>query len=251
MELEELKDGLWVCRSKAHGFGTDAFLLTGFARWHAGDTVCDLGTGCGIIPLLMQRHCPPRQIFALDIQPKAVAQLETALDACVPRPAITPVCADLRLLWPEAPLQKCALVTCNPPYFAENAGFQSASPAERAARHELLCTVADVCQAASKLLKYHGRLCMCCRPERLADVICAMRAAGIEPKRLRTVCKSPADAPWLFLIEGQKGARPFLRMEASLFMRSGAGMTDEAAQITHYGSAYCASAETEENGGKS
>jgi tRNA1(Val) A37 N6-methylase TrmN6 len=79
---------------------------------------------------------------------------------------------------------------------------------------------------------------MCCRPERLADVICAMREAGLEPKRLRTVHKTPSHAPWLFLIEGQKGAKPFLRIEPPLILRSGADLTEEAAKICHYGESY-------------
>lgn len=235
MEFEVLKPGLVVCRSQAHSFGSDAFLLTGFCRYKAKDRVCDLGTGCGIIPLLMQRHSPPQEIFAVDIQPDAVIQLQTALSHCDPVPAIQPVCADLRDLWPEAPFGTLDLVTCNPPYFAENAGFLSDAASDRIARHETACSIADVCAAASKLLKFHGRFCLCCRPERLTDVMTAMRSCGIEPKRLRFVCKTPESAPWLFLLEGVRGAKPFLRIEPALYMRSGAGMTDEAAQICHYG----------------
>ena len=238
MEFEELKRGLFVCRSAAHGFGTDAFLLTGFCRYKAKERVCDLGTGCGIIPLLMQRHMPPREIFAVDIQPAAIAQLNAALERCDPRPAVMPVTADLRTLWAEAPLGQLDLVTCNPPYFAEDAGILSDSESDRIARHETACSIFDVCTASAKLLKYHGRFCLCCRPERLTDVLTAMRTAGLEPKRLRMVCKSPDSAPWLFLAEGIKGGKPFLRIEPALFMRSGAGMTDEAAQICHYGENY-------------
>lgn len=238
MVFEELKQGLFVCRSKAHSFGTDAFLLTGFSRYRTKDRVCDLGTGCGIIPLLMQRHLPPREIYAVDIQPQAIAQLNAALERCDPKPSVLPVLSDLRTLWSGAPIGTLDLVTCNPPYFAENAGILSDTASDRIARHETECSISDVCEAASKLLKYHGRFCLCCRPERLTDVLTAMRAAGLEPKRLRMVCKSPDHAPWLFLAEGIKGGKPFLRFEPALFMRSGAGMTDEAAQICHYGEKY-------------
>ncbi|MBQ8922982.1 MAG: methyltransferase [Oscillospiraceae bacterium] len=236
--LEELKSGLYVCRSETHSFGTDAFLLTGFCRYRARDTVCDLGTGCGIIPLLMQRHQPPKQIFAVDIQPEAIEQLQEGIAACQVPPAITPVCADLRELWDGAPRGTLDLVTCNPPYKAQDAGILSADPAKQIARHEIACSLSDVCAAAARLLRYHGRFCVCCRPERLTEFMCAMRENGIEPKRLRFVCKTPEDAPWLFLMEGMKGANPFLRIEPALFMRSGAGMTDEAAQICHFGEQY-------------
>ena len=236
--LEELKSGLYVCRSENHSFRTDAFLLTGFCNYRAKDTVCDFGTGCGIIPLLMQRHCPPRQVFAVDIQPDAIAQLREGLAACCPQPAITPICADLRDLWEGAPLHTLDLVTCNPPYKANDAGILSADPQKQIARHEITCGFDEICVSAAKLLRYHGRFCVCCRPERLTDFMCAMRGAGIEPKRLRLVCKTPDSPPWLFLLEGIAGGKPFLRIEPTLFMRSGAGMTAEAAQICHFGENY-------------
>ena len=236
--FEELKTGLWVCRSELHSFGTDAFLLTGFSRYRATDRVCDLGTGCGIIPLLMQRANPPKEIFAVDIQPEAIAQLRLALEKSTQVQNIHPIEADLRTLWPDAPAGQLDLITCNPPYKAGNAGILSDAPAKQIARHETMCSIGDICAAAYRLLQYHGRLCLCCRPERLCDVMCAMREHKIEPKRLRLVCKTPDSPPWLFLIEGKKQAKPFLQIEPTLFVRSGAGMTDEAAQICHFGERY-------------
>ena len=236
--FEELKKGLCVCRSEIHSFGTDAFLLTGFSCYRERDRVCDLGTGCGIIPLLMQRVRPPKEIFAVDIQPDAIRQLDLALERCEGSPAITPVCTDLRELWDGAPLHQLDLVTCNPPYKATNAGILSDDPQKQIARHEIAGDISDICAAAARLLKYHGRFCLCCRPERLADVMCAMRSSQIEPKRLRLVCKTPESAPWLFLLEGKKFAKPFLKIELTLFVRSGDGMTSEAAQLCHFGEGY-------------
>ena len=237
MEFEELKSGLWVCRSEIHSFGTDAFLLTGFCGYRAKDCVCDLGTGCGIIPLLMQRHLPPKQIYAVDIQPDAIAQLRLGIEKSGGALAIEPICADLREL-SMLPQGHLDLVTCNPPYKANAAGILSDDPQKQLARHEIAGDIGDICAAASRLLKYHGRFCVCCRPERLADVMCAMRAHDIEPKRLRLVCKTPETAPWLFLLEGKKGGKPFLQVEPSLFVRSGGEMTAEAAQICHFGDKY-------------
>ena len=237
MEFEELKSGLWVCRSEIHSFGTDAFLLTGFCGYRAKDRVCDLGTGCGIIPLLMQRHLPPKQIYAVDIQPDAIAQLRLGIEKSGGALAIEPICADLREL-SMLPQGQLDLVTCNPPYKANAAGILSDDPQKQLARHEIAGDIGDICAAASRLLKYHGRFCVCCRPERLADVMCAMRAHDIEPKRLRLVCKTPETAPWLFLLEGKKGGKPFLQVEPSLFVRSGGEMTAEAAQICHFGDKY-------------
>lgn len=235
--FEELKAGLYVCRSEIHGFGTDAFLLTGFSGYRQRDLVCDLGTGCGIIPLLMQRNRPPKQIYAVDIQPDAIEQLRLGIEHSTCNPAITPVCSDLRAL-ENLPFGQFDLVTCNPPYKASNAGILSEQEQKQIARHEIAGDISDICAAAAKLLNYHGRFCLCCRPERLADVMCAMRASQIEPKRLRLVCKTPESAPWLFLLEGKKSAKPFLQIEPVLFVRSGDGMTSEAAQICHFGDKY-------------
>ena len=237
MEFEELKSGLWVCRSKVHSFGTDAFLLTGFCGYRAKDRVCDLGTGCGIIPLLMQRYRPPKIVYAVDIQPDAIEQLRLGMEKSGGTLAIEPICADLREL-SMLPQGQLDLVTCNPPYKANAAGILSEDPQKQIARHEIAGGIGDICAAASRLLKYHGRFCLCCRPERLADVMCAMRANGIEPKRLRLVCKTPESAPWLFLLEGKKGGKPFLQIEPALFVRSGGEMTAEAAQICHFGDKY-------------
>ncbi len=238
LEYENLAEGLYVCRSDVHTFGTDAFLLTGFSRYHQKDRVCDLGTGCGIIPLLMQRSRPPKEIFAVDIQPEAIEQLQLGLAKCTHSPVIHPICADLCELWEGAPIHQLDLVTCNPPYKANGAGILSEQTAHQIARHEVACGIDDICEAASKLLKFHGRFCLCCRPERLADVVCAMRAHQIEPKRLRMVSKTPQSEPWLFLMEGMKNAKSFLRIEPPLFVRDGNDMTSEAAQICHFGEDY-------------
>ena len=94
-----------------------------------------------------------------------------------------------------------------------------------------MCTIDDVCAAAEKLLKFGGRLCVCNRPERLSDVIFAMKSNNIEPKRIRFVSKNPDEAPWLFLIEGKKGSKPFMKVEPQLYIRSGEGFSEELQKI--------------------
>lgn len=235
MEYERLGDGIYVCRSELHSFGTDAFLLEGFAAHKAGDTVCDLGTGCGIIPLLMYRRDPPKKVYALDIQPEAIMQLRLAIGRSTAPLNIEPICADLRKLWVRAPIHELDLVTCNPPYYAQNAGLPPQDSARMVARHEAECDIGDVCAAASRLLRNHGRFCVCGRPERLTDVFAALRANLLEPKRLRFVSKTPQTAPWLFLLEALKSAKPSLRVEPALFLRSGGELSDEAARLCLFG----------------
>ena len=232
--FEKLTDKIFVCASKNHIFGTDAFLLADFSAYRKKDKVCDLGTGCGIIPLIMQKKMPPEIIYAVDIQEDAVEQLKMGMDKSEIR-NIIPVHADLKELWKNAPVGQLDLVTCNPPYKAANAGIESSLTAQKIARHEVLCNINDVCHAGERLLKFGGRLCICNRPERLSDVIYAMKKNNIEPKRLRFVSKNADEAPWLFLIEGKKGSKPFMKVEPQMYIRTDTGFTDELNEIYNTG----------------
>lgn len=232
--FEKLTDKIFVCASKNHRFGTDAFLLADFSAYRKKDKVCDLGTGCGIIPLIMQKKMPPEIIYAVDIQEDAVEQLKMGMDKSEIR-NIIPVHADLKELWKNAPVGQLDLVTCNPPYKAANAGIESSLTAQKIARHEVLCNINDVCHTGERLLKFGGRLCICNRPERLSDVIYAMKKNNIEPKRLRFVSKNADEAPWLFLIEGKKGSKPFMKVEPQMYIRTDTGFTDELNEIYNTG----------------
>ncbi len=108
--------------------------------------------------------------------------------------------------------------------------------AEQIARHEVLCTIDDVCKAGARLLKFGGRLLICQRPERLADVITAMKNNGIEPKLLRFVAKNHENAPWLFLMEGKKGSKPFMKVQNTFVMYEGEELSDELKKV--YGNDY-------------
>lgn len=230
MKPEPIGGGVVVFTSEEHRFGTDAFLLTDFCHYKEKDTVVEFGTGCGIIPLLMQKRRPPKQIYALDVQENAIEQLKCGIAESRAQ-GITPVLADLRELWDGAPLQAATLVLCNPPYQPPGTGFLASNDSQKIARHGLFCTPEDVCGSAARLLQFGGRLCICGRPERLPDYICAMRGAGIEPKRLRFVQKTAKDMPWLFLLEGKSGAKPFLQMEPPFLMYENGKLTAEAAAL--------------------
>lgn len=227
MKPEPIGGGIVVFTSEEHRFGTDAFLLTHFSHYKQKDTAVEFGTGCGIIPLLMQKNRPPKQIFALDVQENAIEQLKLGIAESQAQ-GIVPICADLRELWDGAPLGQTDLVLCNPPYQPPGSGFLAENDSQKIARHGLFCTPEDVCSAAAKLLNFGGRLCICGRPERLPDYICAMRSANVEPKRLRFVQKTAKDMPWLFLLEGKRGAKPFLQMEAPFIMYESGNLTPEA-----------------------
>lgn len=219
---EALPGGLRLLVSPAHPIGTDALLLSGFAAPRRGMLTCDLGSGCGIIPALwfQDPEQSPGQAFAVELQAEAVALMRRSLaEGGLPEGRFLPLHADLRRL--ELPKGRFHLVTCNPPYQSAGSGIPSLGEAALMARREITCTLDDVCAAAASLLRNGGRFCICQRPRRLADAVCAMRSHGLEPKRLRLVQQRPEKAPWLFLMEGRKGGKPSLQIEPPLVMERG------------------------------
>lgn len=208
MHTERLANGTAVFVDGPYRFGQDAMLLSAFCKVRRAERVCDLGTGCGIIPLRWHDRGHRGPCHAVELQAAALALLERAL-AQEGIGHIVPVCGDLRT-WRPPEAGRFDVVCCNPPYFT--GGRQSPDPARADMRHERTCTLADVCHTASDLLRDGGRLCLCQRPERLADAICAMRAAFIEPKRLQFVAARPGREPVLFLLEGHKRRAPGLRV---------------------------------------
>lgn len=224
-KMEALSPSIRVCVSKDHRFGTDAFLLADFARHGSKDRVLDLCAGCGILPLLLCKRRPPKEIHALELQPEAAKLMEQGIAASGLSHRIFPHLGDLRLLtrpgsspFPGLEPGSFDLVTCNPPYF-DSKGILSVQESQRTARHETQCSIRQVCAAASRQLRYGGRFCLCYRPQRLSQLFSALSENGLEPKRLRMVQKDPASAPWLVLCEGKKGAKPFLQVLAPLFIR--------------------------------
>lgn len=229
---EQLGENISICVSREHKFGTDAFLLSDFAHPRRKDIACDLGTGCGIVAMLWQRTPGegPKHTYCVDIQPQAVEQLELTLEKNALGDVVTPILGDIKSL-SEIPAHSVDVVTCNPPYKMDGHGIMSETHSDRLARHETACTIDDVCAAAGRMLKFGGRLCVCQRPERLADVLLSMRANGIEPKSVRFVQQRPHTAPWLFLAEGHKGGRPFMKVLPPLIIEGENGFSQELLRI--------------------
>ena len=208
--------------SAVHRFGSDALLLARFSEPKSRQKAADLCSGCGIVSLEWHDRGHRGECTAVELQPEASALLAEAL-AAQNIEHITPVCADLRR-FPEGRAGEGTydLCACNPPYFT--AGFQSADPARATARHETDCTLEDVCACAFRLLKDGGRLTLCHRPERLAEVLAVLRAHRLEPKRLAFVKNKPDAAPWLFLVEAQKNRKTGLRVEPDVLISAGAAL---------------------------
>lgn len=229
---EYLGGGVSVIVSDEHGFGTDAVLLADFASPKRKENACDFGTGCGIIPMLWYRNGCAKQIWGVELQKQGYEQACESAKISDAEEKITFINHDLRDIKSVFNHGTMDVVSMNPPYKAADSGIKSTSQADLIARHEVECKLSDVTSAAAHLLNFGGRLCMCNRPERLSDTIIAMKEAGIEPKRLRFVVKRPDTRPWLFLIEGKKGSKPYLNVEPMLIMYGDDGeLSDEVMNI--------------------
>lgn len=217
-KYEYLGSGIRVAVSKEHAFGTDAVLLADFASPKRNEKACDLGTGCGIIPMIWCRNGQAKEITAVELQEKGFLQTCESIRISSVEDKVRAVNHDLKDIKSVLGHASMDIVTMNPPYKAADAGIKSVAKAELIARHEVECNLDDICSTAAYLLNFGGRLCMCNRPERLSDTIVAMKNNGIEPKRLRLVAKTPYTRPWLFLIEGRKGGKPFMNIDPLLIM---------------------------------
>ncbi len=218
-----VKGNTMVAVSAEHRFGTDAILLADWATPARGETVCELGTGCGAIALRLCAEGTPATVHGVDISPEAIALAQMGAAAFDGAPTPTFAVADWANPASIAPAGSFRRVVCNPPYFPPASGGVSEDAAARLARHEQPDTLRDVCAAAAWLLQYGGRFCLCHRPERLAVVLSTLTAQGLEPKRLRPVQQTAQTPPWLFLLEAKKGGKAGLLWEAPLVLKDADG----------------------------
>lgn len=231
--FEHLDGTGWSFRyDDAYPPGTDAFVLSAFPRLRRGERVCDLGCGAGLLGLLLLRREPSLRVTGLERDGAACALgrenaaangLEERLRICscdLRRPDLLPAAGSFDL------------VVSNPPYFTPDSGAAPPDKARRLARTEEGCALPDVCAAAARLLRWGGRFALVYRPERLCDLLCAMREAGLEPKRLRMAQQAASSPPFAVLAEGSRGGRPGLAAEAPLLLTGPDGAsTAEAEQI--------------------
>ena len=201
--------------------GTDAFLLGDFARTRPEELVCDLGSGTGLIGLLLLARQPSLRLHNVEREPRSLAlSQKTARDNGL---AISHHLADLCCLESVLPAGQFDLVVSNPPYFPADGGPGAKGRERREARSEHTCTIDDVCRAAARLLRWGGRLAVVYRPQRLCDLLEAMRRYGMEPKRLQPVAHRPGAVPSLILVEGRRGGRPGLVFSPALTLHDHAG----------------------------
>lgn len=194
-----LGNGVSIATTKAHTFGTDAVLLAYFASPQDGENICDLGTGCGIIPFLWARDKLNVGVTGVDCQAEAIDlanESKNRLDSPTKLQFIT---ADFREWTPTASF---SLIVCNPPYFPQGNERCTMSHARKIARQEGIgCTFDELCQTVARILDGNGRFCFCHRPENAFQLKSRLSAYGLSVKKTATVFHSIQNEPFLWLCE--------------------------------------------------
>ncbi len=199
-------------------FGTDAFLLSAFVKSAPKTHAVDLGSGTGILPLLLLAKGKIRSATAVEVQP-AFADLikrNAAINSFGDK--ITALCADVREIRPEHIGGEVGLVISNPPYMKCTSGKRNESEEKYIARHEVCGGIADFCACAARLLKHGGKFVCVWRPDRLTDLLSAMHEHRLEPKRMTLVHADGESEPCSVLIEAVKGGAPSVRISPPLIL---------------------------------
>lgn len=210
LKLIQKKDGF--C------FGVDAVLLANFADVKKNDEVLDMGTGTGIIAVLLAGKTQAKRITGLEIQDEMaeMAQRSVILNSLDGRVEI--VKGDIRKSLELFGPSRFNVVVANPPYMEAKGGLINPSDIKAISRHEIMCTLEDVVRASSRLLVPGGQMAMVHKPERLVDIIFLMRTYGVEPKYIRFVHPAPYKKANLLLIKGNRGGKPQLKMLPPLYV---------------------------------
>ncbi|MBE6584429.1 MAG: SAM-dependent methyltransferase [Ruminococcaceae bacterium] len=199
-------------------FGTDAYLLAAFAKGGAKKTCADLGSGTGIIPLLCASKNKFPKIFALEIQPSFVSIISKNAEINGYVDKIFPTASDVREIRSASLGGEVDVVTANPPYMKVNSGKRNEHDEKFIARHEVCGDICDFCAAAARILKHGGNFYTVWRPDRLCDLIAALRECRLEPKLITFVHATPESQPSMVLVRSKKGAASGCTVTRPLFL---------------------------------
>ncbi|MCM1049687.1 MAG: tRNA1(Val) (adenine(37)-N6)-methyltransferase [Clostridiales bacterium] len=205
-------------------FGMDAVLLSGFARAKEGSFVLDLGTGTGIIPILMEAKTEASHLIGLEIQEESADMARRSVLLNGLEDKISIVTGDIKEAGSLFDAASFDVITCNPPYMIGQHGLTNPTDAKAIARHEILCTLEDVVSQTARLLKPGGNFFMVHRPFRLAEIMVMLSRYKLEPKRLQLVYPFVNKEPNMVLIEANRGGRPRLKVEKPLIIYKEAGV---------------------------
>lgn len=218
--LDELhRNGYYIIQDpKRFCFGMDAVLLSGFAKVKPHEKALDLGTGTGIIPILLEAKTKGQAFVGLEIQPESADMATRSVAYNHLEDKVSIVTGDIKDASKIFGASSFDVITTNPPYMIDQHGLQNEKDAKTIARHEVLCSLDDILRESAKVLKNGGRFYMVHRPFRLAEIFSKMVAYKIEPKRMKLVYPYVDKEPNMVLIEGLKGGKSRLSVEKPLIV---------------------------------
>lgn len=235
--LDDLQRNGYQIIQKEQGFcfGMDAVLLSGFAKVKPGEKAIDLGTGTGIIPILLKAKNDGKHYTGLEIQEEMadMARRSVALNHLEEK--IDIVTGDIKEASRLFGAASFDVVTSNPPYMNDAHGLKNPDLPKAIARHEVLCTLEDVVREAAKLLRPGGRFYLVHRPHRLIEIVSALTKYRLEPKRMKMVHPFVDKQANMVLIEAVRGGRSMIQVEAPVIVYKELGVyTDEIYEIYGY-----------------
>jgi tRNA1Val (adenine37-N6)-methyltransferase len=204
-------------------FGMDAVLLTGFAAQAKGASLLDLGTGTGIIPILMEAKTEIPHLTGLEVQEESADMARRSVELNGLSDKISIVTGDIKEAGSLFKAASFDCITCNPPYMIGQHGLTNPDEPKAIARHEVLCTFDDVARVTAKLLRPGGHFYLVHRPFRLAEIITTLSAYKLEPKRMQLVYPYVDKEPNMVLIEAVRGGKPRMTVEKPLIVYSEPG----------------------------
>lgn len=199
-------------------FGIDAVILSGFAEVKKGENVMDLCTGTGIIPILLEAKTEGSHFTGLEIQEESVEMARRSVRLNGLEDKVTIDFGDVKNTEALYRASSFDVVTVNPPYMNEGGGLKNGYSPKTIARHEVLCSLEDVVDAAARLLVPQGRLYMVHRPHRLTDIMVTLRNHRLEPKRLRFVHSYADREPVMVLVEAVSNGKPMVKVMPPLII---------------------------------
>lgn len=203
---------------KGFCFGLDAVFLANYAKCEEGETVVDLCTGNGIIPVLLTAKIPAKKIYGIEIQKEVADLAQENIEFNNLEEKVEIINEDLNNIVDIFGKSKIDVITCNPPYRTRGCGMINEADTKAIARHEIKCTLEEVIKISSILLRPLGRLFMIHRPDRICDILCLMREYKIEPKRIKFIQPSINKKPEFVLIEGLRGGKKHVVVEETVMI---------------------------------
>ena len=231
--LDDLQNGYFIIQSEeGFRYGIDAVLLSGFARVKPGEKVLDMGTGTGILPILLAAKTEGESFTGLEIQEKSVEMAGRSVAYNHLEGRVRIVAGDIKEAGAIFGPASFDVVVSNPPYMTGSHGLVNPNEAKAVARHEVLCTLEDLVRETAAVLTSRGRFYLVHRPFRLAEIMGMLMKYRLEPKRMRLVYPYVDKEPNMVLLEACKGGNPRIQVERPLIVYERPNVyTDEIREI--------------------